>query len=65
MDGYPDCHYIKDLLLIANRYCNGSFYDTKEYGWDSGDCTVDGYPDCHLDGIEEEEIGDSKCNGGM
>jgi len=58
---YPDCN-VKNPSNLANGYCNCCSYNTKECGYDGGDCLNPDYPQCT--GVFPESIGDGECDGG-
>ena len=79
---YPDCKELQYLDIIGNGSCDTGSYDiwntnpgtmamnTKECGWDGGDCIVAEFPDCHaayeskIYGFNPSKIGDGVCDSG-
>ncbi|GFH56464.1 hypothetical protein CTEN210_12940 [Chaetoceros tenuissimus] len=49
-------------ILLGNDWCHGGTFNTKECGWDDGDCIEfnEKYPNCTAP--RPEWVGNSECN---
>lgn len=65
---YPNC-FVEYPILIGDNKCDGSDYNTKECGWNGGDCLDKDkelwkqFPKC-VKGVDSLLIGNGKCDNG-
>jgi hypothetical protein len=57
---YPNCE-AEEISDIGDGYCNNNFTNTKECGWEGGDCLHRKYPNCT--GINPKDLYETNiCN---
>lgn len=57
---FPSFDMTQPIPALGDGRCDGGIFNTKECGWDDGDCLV-----CNTVVPDSSKIGDGRCDGGL